>query len=119
MLCRYLPCSQAFFYIVSHLHCSPIICYAVKDIVAILFFILPVFIHEDSEEKVPITSMPGVFRQPWKTGLVEMVEEARALGINNIILFPKCVDRARVRSPRAAREGAPAPLGRPADARLV
>merc|ERR1719217_729821 len=58
-------------------------------------FILPVFIHEDSKEKVPITSMPGVFRQPWKTGLVEMVEEARALGINNIILFPKVPDHLK------------------------
>ena len=55
----------------------------------------PVFIHEDSEEKVPISSMPGVFRQPWKTGLVEMVEEARSLGINNIILFPKVPDHLK------------------------
>jgi porphobilinogen synthase len=50
-------------------------------------FILPLFLHEDSEN-TPIASMPGVTR--WSLdGLIREAGEAHALGIPAVVLFPK------------------------------
>lgn len=48
--------------------------------------ILPVFVREDIEEPVPITSMPGVV-QHTESSLLDAVEEARDLGLGGIMLF--------------------------------
>jgi porphobilinogen synthase len=60
-------------------------------------FILPLFLHEDSED-VPIASMPGVTR--WSlTGLLREAGEAHALGIPAVVLFPKIAES--LKSPQA------------------
>ncbi len=52
--------------------------------------ILPVFLHEDSED-VAIDSMPGCTR--WSVaGLIKEINEAHALGIRAVVLFPKIDD---------------------------
>lgn len=54
-------------------------------------FILPMFLHEDSED-TPLSSMPGVTR--WSVeSLVREAGEAHALGIPAVVLFPK-IDEA-------------------------
>lgn len=50
--------------------------------------ILPVFLH-DGEQNVPIASMPGVDRLGWRHGLLDAVAEARSVGVNSVVLFPK------------------------------
>ena len=50
--------------------------------------IWPVFITEGKAQRVPIASMPGVFRHSTDT-LVEAVQEAASLGIPAIALFPE------------------------------
>ena len=50
--------------------------------------ILPVFIH-DGEQNIPIASMPGVDRLGWRHGLLDSVAEARSVGVNSVVLFPK------------------------------
>lgn len=50
--------------------------------------ILPVFIH-DGEQNLPIASMPGVDRLGWRHGLLDSVAEARSVGVNSVVLFPK------------------------------
>ena len=50
--------------------------------------ILPVFVH-DGEQNLPIASMPGVDRLGWRHGLIENVAEARSLGVNQVVIFPK------------------------------
>ena len=47
-------------------------------------FILPLFIHEDSDKNVPITSMPGVSRLAYGKNVVDAVGEARSLGLNQV-----------------------------------
>lgn len=55
--------------------------------------IYPLFFHED-EEDVAIASMPGCVR--WSvSGLVKEVEEAYALGIRAVVLFPKIGERLK------------------------
>lgn len=51
-------------------------------------FILPVFVH-DGEENIPIESMPGVARLGWRHGLLDAVKEARSVGVNQVVIFPK------------------------------
>lgn len=52
--------------------------------------ILPLFLHED-EADVAIESMPGCTR--WSvSGLIREVQEAHALGIRAVVLFPKIDD---------------------------
>lgn len=48
--------------------------------------ILPLFVEEGIDERVPIASMPGVFRYP-EHGLAEQVKLAWQAGIRAIILF--------------------------------
>ena len=56
--------------------------------------ILPVFIH-DGEDNIPVASMPGVDRLGWRTGLLEEVRRARAVGVNAIDLFPKTPEQLK------------------------
>eukprot|EP01024_Parvocaulis_polyphysoides_P049615 TRINITY_DN4821_c2_g2_i6.p1 TRINITY_DN4821_c2_g2~~TRINITY_DN4821_c2_g2_i6.p1 ORF type:complete len:299 (-),score=46.44 TRINITY_DN4821_c2_g2_i6:5-853(-) len=56
--------------------------------------ILPVFVHE-GDESVPIPSMPGVNRLHWKTGLIDTVAEARSVGVNSVVIFPKTPDHLK------------------------
>lgn len=51
-------------------------------------FILPVFVH-DGEQNIPIDSMPGVSRLGWQHGLIDAVAEARSVGVNQVVIFPK------------------------------
>lgn len=51
-------------------------------------FILPLFIHEE-DKNVPIASMPGYFRLAYGKNVVDAVAEARSLGINQVVIFPK------------------------------
>jgi porphobilinogen synthase len=59
-------------------------------------FILPVFVH-DGEQNIPIASMPGVSRLGWRHGLLDAVAEARSLGVNQVVLFPKTPDHLKTR----------------------
>ena len=56
--------------------------------------ILPVFVH-DGEKNIPIDSMPGVSRLGWKHGLIDSVAEARSLGVNQVVIFPKTPDHLK------------------------
>ena len=51
----------------------------------------PLFIHEDSDEVVPIASMPGQVRHTFDS-MIREVEEGMALGVRSFILFPKVPD---------------------------
>lgn len=48
--------------------------------------ILPMFVEENSTERQPITSMPGVYRETEKT-IVDAVRAAQALDIGAVMLF--------------------------------
>ncbi len=52
-------------------------------------FILPLFIHEDTDKNVPIASMPGISRLAYGKNVIDHVAEARSLGINQVVIFPK------------------------------
>jgi len=52
-------------------------------------FILPLFIHEEGDKNVPIASMPGYYRLAYGKNVVDAVAEARSLGINQVVIFPK------------------------------
>lgn len=49
--------------------------------------ISPLFIHEGAEEKIPVNSMPGIFRLSISAVLHE-VEALYSLGVRSVILFP-------------------------------
>lgn len=57
-------------------------------------FIYPLFIHEDSDENVPIPSMPGCDRHTLSSMLKE-VGESIELGVNTFVLFPKVPDELK------------------------
>ena len=57
-------------------------------------FIYPIFVH-DGEEDIPIDSMPGQSRLGWKTGMIDKVREARAAGVNQVVVFPKTPDNLK------------------------
>ncbi|KAK3248091.1 hypothetical protein CYMTET_42431 [Cymbomonas tetramitiformis] len=57
-------------------------------------FILPVFVH-DGEDDIPIGAMPGVSRLGYKHGLLKNVAEARAAGVNSVVVFPKTPDHLK------------------------
>jgi porphobilinogen synthase len=57
-------------------------------------FILPCFVHEGTEN-IPIASMPGISRLGVDTGLLKEVEEARALGVKSVVIFPKTPDNLK------------------------
>jgi len=60
-------------------------------------FILPCFVHEGTEN-IPIASMPGIDRLGVDTGLLKEVEEAVALGIKSVVIFPKTPDDLKTRT---------------------
>eukprot|EP00978_Attheya_sp_CCMP212_P018874 scaffold52170_cov50-Attheya_sp.AAC.1 len=57
-------------------------------------FIYPLFIHEDSNENVPIESMPGCQRHTLDSMLKE-IGESLELGVNTFVLFPKVPDHLK------------------------
>lgn len=52
-------------------------------------FIMPIFVHEDSSSNVPIASMPGIERLSFGKNVLDHVAEARSVGINQVVIFPK------------------------------
>lgn len=52
-------------------------------------FILPLFIHEEGGGNQPIASMPGINRLAYGKNVVDHVAEARSLGVNQVVIFPK------------------------------
>ena len=50
-------------------------------------FIYPIFVHDDSDEDVPILSMPGQSRLSFSKGMLAKVREARAAGVNQVVVF--------------------------------
>lgn len=54
-------------------------------------FIYPLFIHEDSDETIPIPSMPGQSRHTLDSMMKE-VAEAWEYGVRSFVLFPKVPD---------------------------
>ncbi|MEW5310665.1 MAG: hypothetical protein WDW38_002441 [Sanguina aurantia] len=60
-----------------------------ESIVSPANFILPIFVHEDSDKNVPISSMPGQFRLAFGKNVLDAVAEARSYGVNQVVIFPK------------------------------
>lgn len=65
---------------------------AIREIIAentlsVNDFIFPMFVQEGKDLKIPIASMPGIFRYSPDT-LLKEIEEVAALGIKSICLFP-------------------------------
>ncbi|CCO13997.1 delta-aminolevulinic acid dehydratase [Bathycoccus prasinos] len=58
-------------------------------------FIYPIFVHDEGDENIPIGSMPGQDRLSFKTGMIKKVAEARAAGVNQVVVFPKTPDRLK------------------------
>ncbi len=55
--------------------------------VSLSSFIYPLFVFEGNEPKIPIASMPGIFR--WSADeVLKEIEECVQLGINAFVLFP-------------------------------
>jgi delta-aminolevulinic acid dehydratase/porphobilinogen synthase len=52
-------------------------------------FILPIFVHEEHDRNEPIASMPGINRLAYGKNVVDHVAEARSLGVNQVVIFPK------------------------------
>ncbi len=63
--------------------------------------ILPIFVHDD-DENVGIPSMPGVNRLSLKNGVNKFVAEARSLGVNQVVIFPKTPDALKTRTAEEA-----------------
>uniref|UniRef100_A0A7S2FMB3 Delta-aminolevulinic acid dehydratase n=1 Tax=Florenciella parvula TaxID=236787 RepID=A0A7S2FMB3_9STRA len=57
-------------------------------------FIYPLFIHEDSNEVIPIPSMPGQSRHTLDSMMKE-VAEAWEYGVRSFVLFPKVPDELK------------------------
>eukprot|EP00775_Hariotina_reticulata_P001851 gene1851-2184_t len=57
-------------------------------------FILPIFVHEGSANE-PILSMPGINRLAYGKNVVDHVAEARSLGVNQVVIFPKTPDHLK------------------------
>jgi len=57
-------------------------------------FIYPIFVHE-GDDNIPIGSMPGQERLSFKNGMLKKVREARAAGVNQIVVFPKTPDNLK------------------------
>jgi porphobilinogen synthase len=64
-------------------------------------FIVPLFIVEGRDQRVPIDSMPGYFRLSLDQVKKEL-EELRALGLRSVLLFAKCEDAAKDNTGREA-----------------
>lgn len=57
-------------------------------------FILPIFVHEGDKNQ-PIPSMPGINRLAYGKNVVDHVAEARSLGVNQVVIFPKTPDHLK------------------------
>jgi len=55
-------------------------------------FIYPIFVHDEGDENIPIGSMQGQDRLSFKSGMIKKVAEARAAGVNQVVVFPKTPD---------------------------
>ncbi|WIA15506.1 hypothetical protein OEZ86_004116 [Tetradesmus obliquus] len=64
-------------------------------------FILPIFVHEGSSNE-PIASMPGINRLAYGKNVVDHVAEARSLGVNQVVIFPKTPDHLKTPSAQEA-----------------
>ncbi|KAL9227046.1 hypothetical protein vseg_002787 [Gypsophila vaccaria] len=53
--------------------------------------VYPLFIHEGYDD-TPIAAMPGCYRLGWRHGLLHQVAQARDVGVNSVVLFPKVPD---------------------------
>lgn len=60
-----------------------------ESIVTPANFILPIFVHEESDKNQPIPSMPGIFRLAYGKNVIDHVAEARSFGVNQVVIFPK------------------------------
>ena len=49
-------------------------------------FLLPIFVEEDTNERAPISSLPGIYRES-ETTLENAVKEAAKTGVKSIMLF--------------------------------
>jgi porphobilinogen synthase len=62
--------------------------------VSLSSLIYPLFVFEGNGEKIPIASMPGIYR--WsQEEVVKEVEACVALGINSFVLFPVFPESAK------------------------
>lgn len=52
-------------------------------------FIMPIFVHEESDKNQPIPSMPGIYRLAYGQNVLDAVAEARSYGVNQVVIFPK------------------------------
>jgi porphobilinogen synthase len=46
-------------------------------------------VHEEHDRNEPIASMPGINRLAYGKNVVDHVAEARSLGVNQVVIFPK------------------------------
>jgi porphobilinogen synthase len=53
-------------------------------------FILPLFVHEESDKNQPIASMPDVYRLAYGKNVKDAVAEARSYGVNQARLHAAC-----------------------------
>eukprot|EP00200_Dunaliella_tertiolecta_P005250 CAMPEP_0202346664 /NCGR_PEP_ID=MMETSP1126-20121109/5354_1 /ASSEMBLY_ACC=CAM_ASM_000457 /TAXON_ID=3047 /ORGANISM="Dunaliella tertiolecta, Strain CCMP1320" /LENGTH=391 /DNA_ID=CAMNT_0048938097 /DNA_START=80 /DNA_END=1255 /DNA_ORIENTATION=+ len=58
-------------------------------------FILPLFVHDESDQNQPIPSMPGCFRLAYGKNIIDFVAESRSYGINQVVIFPKTPDHLK------------------------
>jgi porphobilinogen synthase len=65
-------------------------------------FILPIFVHEEHDRNEPIASMPGINRLAYGKNVVDHVAEARSLGVNQVVIFPKTPDHLKTPSAQEA-----------------
>ncbi|KAG2435112.1 hypothetical protein HXX76_007197 [Chlamydomonas incerta] len=65
-------------------------------------FILPIFIHEESSQNVPIASMPGINRLAFGKNVIDYVAEARSYGVNQVVVFPKTPDHLKTQTAEEA-----------------
>jgi hypothetical protein len=59
-------------------------------------FILPIFVHEEGTQNIPIASMPGIYRLAYGKNVIEHVAQARAVGVNQVVVFPKVGESTRM-----------------------
>jgi porphobilinogen synthase len=52
-------------------------------------FILPIFVHDESDKNIPIASMPDYYRLGYGKNVLDFVGEARSYGVNQVVIFPK------------------------------
>ncbi|GIL91353.1 hypothetical protein Vretimale_17738 [Volvox reticuliferus] len=66
-----------------------------ESIVSPANFILPIFVHEEGSNNIPIASMPGIYRLAFGKNVIDYVAEARSYGVNQVVVFPKTPDHLK------------------------